>query len=222
MGLFDDVLYDGKNYQTKDLDSGLNHYEVREGRLCQRFGRWVKPAPKAGATEAEATALVWEHERYDDINHHGLVYIYGGEAEELYLRFTDGTLQEVMDARTHEILYRHQPPMPKLNVLQRMVQAVKAVFALPPVPEEHTPAQTNLTPQEVTLLLVGSLKHVKQSDNGFWLMPVVYRVVQNNVKQMNSEHLLMVERELADINHKDLADAVATTVRCEQKARAGG
>lgn len=83
MGMFDDIHYKGKSYQTKDLENHLLLYSVSDdGRLLYHVGH--------SDTETE------------DLNYHGIINIYDG-IEDLLLKFTNGDLVSVEEIKDVDV-----------------------------------------------------------------------------------------------------------------------
>ena len=86
MGMFDDVKYDGRDFQTKDFECEMHQYRIEGGRLLRRQVRWGE-----GDNIIEDPPL--------DIGFHGWLNFYRGNArewEEYNAKFTDGNLVEII------------------------------------------------------------------------------------------------------------------------------
>lgn len=92
MGMFDDIKYEGRDFQTKDFDCELATYSIEGGRLLkkqwrQECGKVIEAAPH-------------------DMNFHGWLNFYTcnidpangsrGKWEEYNAKFVDGALMEVV------------------------------------------------------------------------------------------------------------------------------
>jgi hypothetical protein len=94
MAFFDDLTYNGKNYQTKDLGCSMEQYKIENNRLYrQKFRIEENPKnhdfsyPPNGVVKFQYVKDGWEDQEY-----HGYIY-----ARELTFKFTDGLLVEVID-----------------------------------------------------------------------------------------------------------------------------
>ncbi len=99
MGMFDTIEIENDiqngpkagEYQTKDLDSALETYHIRDNRLIKRAYKYhaveeSKRKHKWHLMEAEFIGLM-------DIDYHGWIEIYGAYST-WRLKFTDGELKE--------------------------------------------------------------------------------------------------------------------------------
>jgi hypothetical protein len=99
MGMFDTIeiendIHNGPKageYQTKDLDSALETYHIRDSKLIKRVYKYhtveeSKRKHKWHLIEAEFVGLM-------DIDYHGWIEIYGAYST-WRLKFTDGELKE--------------------------------------------------------------------------------------------------------------------------------
>lgn len=75
MGMYDNVRYEGDDYQTKDFDCTLSDYSIEYGRL---FVLSCEPTSKK------------------DIHYHGTLNFYNGSVE-YNAKFTDGVLVEITE-----------------------------------------------------------------------------------------------------------------------------
>ena len=82
MGMYDNLLYQGKKYQTKNFECGMDDYILTdEGHLLRNVSGWSK------------------EENYVDTHYHGIVTFYTIDQEtwiEYTAKFTDGILVEIV------------------------------------------------------------------------------------------------------------------------------
>lgn len=116
MGMFDDIKYKGRDFQTKDFDCTMHRYYIEDGRLLESIGHtedkspaavWKKEHPGEELPEELQGILgmcgccSWVETGRADLNYHGIVNFYGNnpetkEWEEYNAKFTDGSLVEVV------------------------------------------------------------------------------------------------------------------------------
>lgn len=105
MGMFDEIHYNGKLYQTKDFDCEMRDYWIENGRLIKSIGRYEsvpmeeRPYPGDGFMSI-CGSIRWIEEERRDINYHGWLYFYGDE--EYKAKFTDGNLVELIQLDTQQ------------------------------------------------------------------------------------------------------------------------
>lgn len=113
MGMFDEIKWKGKTWQTKDFDCQLATYRIENGRLIyQRFH--YESVPKGERTYPNAEEGTWQSaigsirsvdDGPEDTNFHGVLNLYrmpkaddrdpsAAYWEEWNLKFTNGNLTE--------------------------------------------------------------------------------------------------------------------------------
>ena len=105
MGLFDEVHYDGKVYQTKDFDCLMMRFYIEDGRLLKSIGKTSivqkkdRPYPKAkeGTIQALCGSMKYTETAREDTKFHGVLDMYDSDRY-LKLKFTDGVLANIEDA----------------------------------------------------------------------------------------------------------------------------
>lgn len=111
--MFDNLIYNGKTFQTKDFDCEMTTYYIEADRILKSVGHtedrskataWQKEHPeKPLPAELEGFmgllgCLSWVEIGKEDLNWHGWVNFYGdddGEWEEYNAKFTDGAMVEI-------------------------------------------------------------------------------------------------------------------------------
>lgn len=101
MGMFDRLHYQGKVYQTKDLDCTLDDLEIVNGRLVHDEWHYeTVPKEERPYPDAEDIRQIFGSMRRVidrkavDLNYHGYLYLVAedGEYKRYQAKFTDGNL----------------------------------------------------------------------------------------------------------------------------------
>jgi len=93
MGMFDEIEYNGRSYQTKDLDKCLDKYMIEDGLLKREI---VKLGLAPGKTGINSFKLI--SRRWSDYPFHGVVEIYD-ESRTIFLKFNDGVFAGEVDRK---------------------------------------------------------------------------------------------------------------------------
>lgn len=114
MGMYDNLHYAGRVYQTKDLDCTLHTYYIENGRLLESHGHQEDKSPATawrnqhpgeelpdnlkGFLGARG-CITWIETGRKDLNYHGILNFYMRFDDlgwvEYDAKFTDGTLMEL-------------------------------------------------------------------------------------------------------------------------------
>lgn len=111
MSMFDDIKYQGRDFQTKDFDCEMDKYLIEGGRLLLRVWHLEPTCPSGERKAIEDPPL--------DMSFHGRIRFYtnnwkmpenvAGEWEEYLAKFTDGALVSVVRVRDEAIaLWKEQ------------------------------------------------------------------------------------------------------------------
>lgn len=100
MGMFDEIKYNEKIYQTKNFDCLMELYRIENGRLqrevytCEKTPRSEKPYPEATSDNWEYYAGVRRkvHMGWEDMNYHGVVTATCDEPRDTLFKFVNGNL----------------------------------------------------------------------------------------------------------------------------------
>lgn len=115
MGMFDDIQYEGRWFQTKDFECQMHKYYIENGRLLTSVGHtedrsdataWQKEHPGEELPKelqgfmGMCGCATWVEDGRQDTNHHGWLNFYTrhdktGEWEEYNAKFTDGQMVEI-------------------------------------------------------------------------------------------------------------------------------
>lgn len=110
MGMYDDIRYEGRDFQTKDLDCDLSRYHIENARLLREVWQSQELPESEWHPDSLFPDIIHKHKRVmvgkEDINHHGCLNFYTcnidpktgspSEWEEYNAKFTDGALVEVV------------------------------------------------------------------------------------------------------------------------------
>ncbi len=104
MGMFDYVYYKGREHQTKDLDCGMDTYDITgDGRLTKRVYTPTGEIKKRRLGAVEFDFPVKAHTDNKDMDYHGFLNFYGNDTQTArwisYLaKFTDGVMTDIKEA----------------------------------------------------------------------------------------------------------------------------
>jgi len=92
MGMFDEVTYNGKEYQTKDFDKCLERFRISDNNIEKE----VVKRERVEENDFGLPKIKTTHVKWTKISFHGILHIYN-EKDSLFLKFTDGNLISVDD-----------------------------------------------------------------------------------------------------------------------------
>ncbi len=111
MGMYDFVLYEGEEYQTKEFDCLMDHYYIEGGRLLKSVGHPEDHSPATAWQNANPGQplpqeleghlggygrYTWTETGREDMNFHGWLRFRDGKM--FLAKFTDGNLMEVKES----------------------------------------------------------------------------------------------------------------------------
>jgi hypothetical protein len=98
MGMFNYVLYKGKEYQSKDFECLMTTYKIENDRLYEEKGH-LELIPEDRRSHPWHISQ-WIHEGWEDMNYHGWLNFYDYDTDtnistDYNAKFTDGELVSV-------------------------------------------------------------------------------------------------------------------------------
>lgn len=103
MGMYDNLIFRGQRYQTKDFDCEMRTYYLDDNQLYKSIGHYENVArdsrPFPDEPEDSLLSLCgcirWVEEKRSDMNFHGILHfgrIVDGKFEDYEAKITDGSV----------------------------------------------------------------------------------------------------------------------------------